>query len=405
MNRHGSNFFLRQVSTVAFIVQGIFIGIATIVFIALSFTVIVFQWNQMNKTYVPLEITASSTSNQNTNSSSPNSQDEQILSEAQQDISVANNIIAWSGFFLAIIASAVTVAGFFGIREFLRIRHLSDEFEKQIQGVTHLKTQVESDLQELHKQLASESQTLIEAAYNFSVATDAYRVGDNVRAIEYYLQVLSAQPENKLVMERLGRAYSNLNEMSKALHYLEKALASDSSYVPALRSLALCYRYTDKDKSIDYFQQALKLDPSDYETWDFLGLIYRDNQRIGEAIDAHTQALSLKRRPETQFYLSILYAMQGDMKRAKLMSLNAEDDLDKKEHDERIRPIWKDLIRSGVHIIEGDEDEAYKFIESLSPYIRTQRTYDAVTGHLNFLLEATGHSAWGKKFTSVLTVK
>ena len=207
-------------------------------------------------------------------------------------------------------------------------------------------------------------------------------------------------------MERLGRAYSNLNNINKAIDYLEnKALAIDPSFVPALRSLALCYRYSDRDKAIDYFQRALKLDPSDYETWDFLGLIYRDNQLIDEAISAHEQAFSLKRRPETQFYLSILYSIKGDVKRAKLMALNAENDLHLKDHNERIRPVWKDLIRAGVHIIEGNEDEAYQLVKTLSPYITTDRVYEAVAGHLKFLLEATDHDAWKQKFTSILMVK
>lgn len=406
MKKRLRDFLLHQVNGIALVVQALFIGIATIVFLVLCVTIVVFQWNQMNKIFAPPLSTISSSTNSNSSSSSPNSLDQQILSEAQQDVSVANNIIAWSGFFIAIIASAVTVAGFFGIREFLRIRNLSNEFATQIQEVTDLKTRVEADLQELRKKLASESQTLIQAAHTFSIATDAYKVGDNIRAIEYFLQVLNLQPENTLVMERLGRAYSNLNDMKKAIDYLEnKALAIDPSFVPALRSLALCYRYTDKDKAIDYFQQALKLDSSDYETWDFLGLIYRDNGLIDEAISAHEQALSLKRRPETQFYLSILYSIKGDIKRAKLMSLNAENDLLIKEHDERIRPVWKALIRAGVHILEGNEGEAYKLVKTLSPYITTDRVYEAVTGHLKFLLEATGHDTWKQKFTSILRVK
>lgn len=87
------------------------------------------------------------------------------------------------------------------------------------------------------------------------------------------------------------------------------------------------------------------------------------------------------------------------------MSLNAENDLLIKEHDERIRPVWKALIRAGVHILEGNEGEAYKLIKTLSPYITTDRVYEAVTGHLKFLLEATGHDTWKQKFTSILRVK
>ena len=245
----------------------------------------------------------------------------------------------------------------------------------------------------------------MDASYNFNLATNAYEVGDNVSAIEYYLQVLQLQPKNTRVMERLGRAYSNLNDLGKAIDYLEKALAIDPSYVPALRSLGLCYRYTDVDKAINYLNLALKIKSADHETWDFLGLIYRDNKLFDEAISAHTQALNLKRRPETQFYLSILHAIKGDAEGARAMSLNAKYDLRQKEHDERIRPVWKILIRAGVPLIEGNLDEAYRLIQSLTEYITTQRICDAVTGHLKFLLEATGHEDWIEKFTCILKVK
>lgn len=408
MNKRFGSFISHQLNVVALIVQILFIGIATLVFLALAVTVVVFQWNQMNRVNAPSSITASPATS--ASSSSSNSQDSQILSEAQQDVNVASNIIAWSGFFLAIMASAVTVAGFFGIREFWRIRHLSNEFEQQIQDVNKLKTQVENDLQRLHIRLTNESLSLIEIAYNFGLASNAYKVGDYARAIEYYLQILDAQPDNKLVLERLGRAYTNNdetlkgNETLQGIAYLEKALAIDSSYVPALRSLALCYRYTDKDKAIATFQKAIEIEPSDYETWDFLGLIYRDNKQIDEAIAAHEQALTLKRRPETQFYLSILYALKGDMKRAKLMGLNAEEELNRKEHDERVRPVWKNLIRAGAYILEGNENEAYKLVQTLSTYVTKPRVREAVTGHLHFLLEATGHDDWEQKFTAILQI-
>ena len=246
--------------------------------------------------------------------------DQQILTEAQNNVSIADAIIYWSQYELAGVGLVFAAVGFLGIREFSHFVRLRKESEVRLKKVSDLEKQVEKQLEQLTihsksesqrlndqitqigtlpieekqkfeqrldqftKQFESESQnfmqTFMEASYNFNIATGAYRIGDNELAIEYYLLVLISQPKNTLVMERLGRAYSNLNDMNKAIEYLQKALAIDSSFVPALRSLGLCYRYIDKDKAIDYFQQALKINPSDYETWDFLGLLYRDNQRI-----------------------------------------------------------------------------------------------------------------------------
>ncbi len=375
-----------------------------------------------------------------------NTPDQQVITEAQNNVSIAAIVIYWSQYELAGVGLVFAAIGFLGLREFSHFVRLRKESELRLKTVSDLEQQVEKQLEQLTNRSASESQrlndqitqiaalpveeeqkfeqrleqfskqfesesqnfmqTFMEASYNFNVATDAYRIGNNERAIEYFLLVLNSQPKNTLVMERLGRAYSNLNNMNKAIDYLEnKALAIDPSFVPALRSLALCYRYSDRDKAIDYFQRALKIDPSDYETWDFLGLLYRDNQLIDEAISAHKHALDLKRRPETQFYLSILYAIKGDEEGAKAMSLNARYDLKQKEHKERIRPVWQILICAGVPIIEGNVDEAYQLVESLSSYITTQRICDAITGHLKFLLKARDHEEWIPKFTNIVKVK
>ena len=84
MKKRLSNFFLDQINVIALIVQALFIGIATIVFLVLTVTIVYFQWNQMNKIYGPPLITVSSPKSLNSSSSSLNSQDEQILSEASR---------------------------------------------------------------------------------------------------------------------------------------------------------------------------------------------------------------------------------------------------------------------------------------------------------------------------------
>lgn len=333
-------------------------------------------------------------------------------SEADQVTSLAEFVIYWCGIGLAVVTALLAIAGTIGVIELRRIHQvrtdlteLRSQFTSHIEDVSNLKKQVGEELVELSKRFESESQTFMDANYTFTEANNAYKVGNNIGAIEYFLRVLEMQPKNIRVMERLGRAYSNLNETSKAIFYLEKALSIDPENVPALRSLGLCYRYIDKDKAIGYLKRALEIDPREHETWDFLGLFYRDQGDIDEAIFAHEQSLTLKRRPETEFYLSILYLKKGDKRRGKLMALNAENDLREHEHNERIRPVWKILIRAGANIIEGNEDEAFQLIQTLLPYITSQRTYDAVAGHLKFFLDATGNQDLIPKFTDILKVK
>src|SRR5947199_1090892 len=95
-----------------------------------------------------------------------------------------------------------------------------------------------------HQKASEEVQKFTKAAHYFTLATEAYKIGDNRSAIELYLRVLQLQPNNTRVLERIGRAYSNLSDSKKAIKYLMQALAIDPTNIPALRSLALIYRYS-----------------------------------------------------------------------------------------------------------------------------------------------------------------
>lgn len=329
----------------------------------------------------------------------------QILAEAQNDISVANAIISWSAFFLALVITAVSVAGYLGITEFRRIRQLRTEFEAHMKDIEDVKQQVEHDFKQLTQKFEHDSTTFMEASYNFSVAADAYKVGDNIRSIEYYQRVLLLQPSNTLVMERIGRAYFNLDDIAKAIEILEQALTIEPSYGPALRSLALCYRYTDNEKAIAYLERCLAGNRFDYKALDFLGLLYTDKGLIEKAIEKHEEALRYKERPETEFYLSILYALRGDKRRARLMALSAEDSLHQKEHDERVRNIWKAIMQAAVPIIEGDEEQAFRLVQTAIPYITTQRIQSEFTTQLKLLLESNGHNDWIPRFIESLKAK
>ena len=157
----------------------------------------------------------------------------------------------------------------------------------------------------------------MEASYDYSEGTKDYRAGDNKPAIENYLAALRYLPKSPRILERIGRAYSNLNEKEKAYEYLKQAIDIDPHYEPTLRSLALYYRYSNNQEAIRILKQILEKNPFAYESWDFLGLCYRDQLQQGQllsknqeiidkAIDAHEKARNIKERPETEFYLGIL---------------------------------------------------------------------------------------------------
>ncbi|SRR6266566_302029 len=363
-------------------------------------------------------------------------QEQQLLTEGQNDITIANAVVTYTGVFVGIVTIAVAITVFFGISEVFKIRVLrtgleadiretnnkadevKSELERQLTVVNQHTTSIEDQLRQLDKRTENEIQKFIEASYFFSEGSKKYREGDNQHAIEFYLRALNLQPRNPSILERLGRAYSNLNDSDNAIQYLRRAFEIDPESEPILRSLALHYRYLEKEKAIDYLQSILQKNSSAYEALDFLGLCYRDQlvkdeglikdqDLIDKAIEAHEKALAIKKRPETDFYLGILlfYSPKGDKIRAKELLLSAYQGTLEQEHDLRIRSVWKILIHAGVPIVEGNKEEALVLIKDLTPFVTTQRIRDGVKTHLLFLLEGTDHHEWIPEFMGLVQLK
>ncbi|MGZ3610161.1 MAG: tetratricopeptide repeat protein [Ktedonobacteraceae bacterium] len=358
-------------------------------------------------------------------SSSQNAQTQQTSDNAiaNDTITVAGVFAAVVGVILALLALTAAVATAFGIFEVNRIRQFRNSFDKQLElfgkqietEFGQLDERIETELGQLDKRIDTESQKHIEASYYYSEGTKDYRAGDNKHAIENYLQSLKYQPNSPRILERIGRAYSNLNEEEKAIEYLKLALELDSEYEPALRSLALYYRYSNRQEAIKLLKQILANNPSAYESWDFLGLCYRDQLQQGqqlirdqeiidEAVGAHENALKVQKRPETEFYLGILlfFSPTGDKSRARDLLLSASKRVEEQEHDVRIRGVWKKLIMIGAPIVDGNLAEALKFIQDMIQYKPTQRISLGVESHLRFLLEGTGHSDWMQAFMDII---
>ena len=366
-------------------------------------------WSSVQSIPQPTAMPSNSSGSSSQNAQSQQASDNAI---ANDTITVAGVFAAVVGVILALLALTAAVATAFGIFEVNRIRQFRNRFDKQLELFGR---RIETELGQLDKRIDTESQKHIEASYYYSEGTKDYRAGDNKHAIEHYLQALKYQPKSSRILERIGRAYSNLNEEEKAIEYLNLALGLDPDYEPALRSLALYYRYSNGQEAIKLLKQILANNSSAYESWDFLGLCYRDQLQQGgqlikdqeiidKAIAAHENALKNKKRPETEFYLGILlfYSPTGDKNRARDLLLMASKRVEEQEHDVRIRSVWKQLILASAPTVEGNQARALQIIQGMIQYKSTQRIFIGVESHLRFLLEGTGHSDWMQAFLDIL---
>jgi tetratricopeptide (TPR) repeat protein len=83
------------------------------------------------------------------------------------------------------------------------------------------------------------------------------------QALDKLLQAAQIQPSAHLYSQ-IGMIYQGLGAWSSSLHYLQRALEMDGGYEPTYVYLGNLYLETKHpEDAANYFQQALRLDPSD----------------------------------------------------------------------------------------------------------------------------------------------
>ncbi len=329
-------------------------------------------------------------------------QEAQVIARADSAVNFANNVIQWSAVLLTSLGILMAVVGFLGLKEIRSIRarahevnSLKEQFVSHLHNVQQLETAIADKFRTIADDFAKESQLFIEASYNYNTATAAYDQGENQKAIEYYGRAAALQPNNTHLYSRIGRAYTNLGNSDAAIASFNKVIAVDPHNAEALRGLATAYRYVDLDRALEYAEQASAANPRDSESLDYLGLLYRDKLRISDAIDSHLKARAIKQRPETDFFLGLLYAHQSDLERSLLMMHSAFISLRDAQASDKIRPLWAGIIRCGKALVEGHEETAVQRASEVRPYVTTARTAEAVISHLRFLLGSLHMDAEG----------
>lgn len=98
------------------------------------------------------------------------------------------------------------------------------------------------------------------------LAYEKYDKGEYAAAIVYYNRYLELNQSNPIVYNMLGYLYQKLggkyNNLNEQVQFFEKAISLDSSYVQALRNLALAYPLVGKyQEAVECFHKIFKLGP------------------------------------------------------------------------------------------------------------------------------------------------
>jgi len=119
-----------------------------------------------------------------------------------------------------------------------------------------------------------------------------------LRRAELLEQVLMYEPKSYMLLCNLGNIWGkDLNNISKARVYLEKALEVNPNGMEALKDLGVTYAMTnDFKKSATIFQQVIKIDSLDANNWINLGLTYNNLKEPNKAKICFEKAKLLQTR-------------------------------------------------------------------------------------------------------------
>jgi len=162
------------------------------------------------------------------------------------------------------------------------------------------------------------------------------------RAISEYKQAITADPESLFLRVELAELYWRVARVGDAIHEAEDVLKSDPNYPDAHRLLARVYWHmlgesqtekTNKEnlrKAIEHMETLTRLQPSDTDSWQVLGRLYKMNNQGQKAEEAFKKVLNVD--PDSKGGLSSLaqlYFEQSDYAGAvELLKKIPEADLD-----------------------------------------------------------------------------
>jgi tetratricopeptide (TPR) repeat protein len=366
-----------------------------------------------------------------------------LVSRADATMTAASTVVVYTSFALAVftvlITSLIGTAGFLGFKELKKIREIGTGAKKDIQSlIEDFRTQLDAQRQDLSQQIAEqskileahrasvdaelqkqivrvddeskvlegqltelmkrfeqESQTFMEASYNFSMGERAYRENDFSGALMYFKKAEAFRPKDINILTRIARSNIELGDQEEAGEYFKKALEIEPTSPLVLRKAATLYRYTDLDRAIEYAKRATEIDCDDCEALDYLGLLYRDRGDFDGALAAHQQALTIRIRPETYFFLCLLYAHKRNFAKAKEFIAMGHAYLEKEaSHPSgyQTRELWKKIVTFAEAVLDNQQDKAIEIAKQMSEYITTSRSQNAVRNHLLFLLNSLDES-------------
>jgi tetratricopeptide (TPR) repeat protein len=163
-------------------------------------------------------------------------------------------------------------------------------------------------------------------ARRFKELAGVYNRGDYIdHAVSEYKLAIAADPSSLFLRVELAELYWRISRVADAIHEAEDILKAHPDYPDAHRLLARVYWHmlgadqtekVNKDtlaKALEHMEALTRLDPSDLDSWEVLGRLYRMSNQNQKAEEAFKKILNVDPgSKEGLASLAELYFEQGD---------------------------------------------------------------------------------------------
>ena len=124
-------------------------------------------------------------------------------------------------------------------------------------------------------------------------------VKDNKKSIEYLDKVLKVDVNYPKAYFIKGMNFKEMGDTSKAISSFQTTIEQDPEYYNAYIQLGLLYEAKHNPLALDYYNNALRIDPKSEEAMYNKGMFYQNNDQLNKAIETYTELL--KMNPKNKF--------------------------------------------------------------------------------------------------------
>ncbi len=122
------------------------------------------------------------------------------------------------------------------------------------------------------------------------------------QSFEYINRVLKINNYNAKAYYMKGMNYKELGDTAKAISSMQTAVEQDQSYYNAYMQLGILTGAQKKPLALQYYKNALRIQPNSTETWYDIGKYYQDMADWNKAIETYNTLLKIDPRFKNALY-------------------------------------------------------------------------------------------------------